>query len=93
MEQARRVLDEVGKIQSIARGAKDQLAGALRLGVIPTIGPYIRPAAVQRDRLHERSFAAVLPVSYIGELANTDLARFGATAYDADPEGMPVVTW
>ena len=28
-----------------------------------------------------------------GELANTDLARFGATAYDADPEGMPVVTW
>ena len=58
------------------------------------IGPYIRPAAVRRDRLHERSFAAVLPVSYIGELASTDLARFGATAYDdADPEGMPVVTW
>ena len=58
------------------------------------IGPYIRPAAVQRDRLQERSFAAVLPVSYIGELASADLARFGATAYDdADPEGMPVVTW
>jgi hypothetical protein len=36
----------------------------------------------------------VLPVPYIGELASTDLARFGATAYDdADPEGMPVVTW
>jgi len=58
------------------------------------IGPYIRPAAVRRDRLHERSFAAVLPVSYIGELASTDLARFGATAYDdADPDGLPVVTW
>ena len=46
------------------------------------IGPYIRPAAIQRDRLHERSFAAVLPASYIAELAHTDLARFGATAYD-----------
>ena len=58
------------------------------------IGPYIRPAAVRRDRLHERSFAAVLPVSYIGELASTDLARFGATTYDdADPDGLPVVTW
>jgi hypothetical protein len=58
------------------------------------IGPYIRQAAVRRDRLQERSFAAVLPVSYIGELASTDLARFGVTAYDdADPEGMPVVTW
>jgi hypothetical protein len=38
----------------------------------------------------ERSFAAVLPASYIGELASTDLARFGATAYDdADPGGCP----
>src|SRR6266513_2860865 len=41
VEQARRVLDEAGKIQHIARGGKDQLAGALRLGVIPTIGPYL----------------------------------------------------
>src|SRR4026208_115688 len=38
VEQARRLLDEVGKIQSIARGGQDQLAGTLRLGVIPTIG-------------------------------------------------------
>jgi Type I phosphodiesterase / nucleotide pyrophosphatase len=58
------------------------------------IGPYIRPAAVRRDRLRERSFAAVLPASYIAELARTDLARFGATAYeDGDPGGMPAVTW
>jgi len=58
------------------------------------IGPYIRPAAVRRDRLRERSFAAVLPASYIAELAGRDLARFGTTAYeDADPGGMPAVTW
>jgi hypothetical protein len=58
------------------------------------IGPYIRPAAVRRDRLRERSFAAVLPASYIAELARTDLARFGATEFeDADPGSMPAVTW
>jgi LysR family hydrogen peroxide-inducible transcriptional activator len=38
VEQARRVLDEVGKIQGIARGGQDQLAGALRLGAIPPSG-------------------------------------------------------
>src|SRR5436853_3742659 len=46
VEQARRVLDEAGKIQHIARDGKDQLAGALRLGVIPTIGPYLLPELV-----------------------------------------------
>jgi len=58
------------------------------------IGPYIRPAAVRRDRLDERSFAAVLPASYIGELAASDLSRFGETMYpQADPDGVPPVTW
>ena len=58
------------------------------------IGPYIRPAAIRRDRLDERSFAAVLPASYIAELAGSDLSRFGETAYpDADPDGVPPVTW
>jgi LysR family transcriptional regulator, hydrogen peroxide-inducible genes activator len=46
VEQARRVLDEVGKIQHLARNGHDQLAGALRLGVIPTIGPYLLPDLV-----------------------------------------------
>ena len=46
VEQAKRVLDEVGKIQHMARGGQDQLAGTLRLGVIPTIGPYLLPDLV-----------------------------------------------
>lgn len=46
VEQARRVLDEVGKIQVLAKGSHDQMAGALRLGVIPTIGPYLLPDLV-----------------------------------------------
>ena len=43
VEQARRVLDEVNKIPHLARGSQDQLSGALRLGTIPTIGPYLLP--------------------------------------------------
>ena len=46
VDQARRVLDEVGKIQHLARGSQDQLAGVLRIGVIPTIGPYLLPDLV-----------------------------------------------
>jgi LysR family hydrogen peroxide-inducible transcriptional activator len=46
VEQARRVLDEVGKISNIAKGSQDQLAGTLRLGVIPTIGPYLLPELI-----------------------------------------------
>ncbi|HKE53655.1 MAG TPA: alkaline phosphatase family protein [Actinomycetota bacterium] len=58
------------------------------------IGPYVRPAAVRRDRLDERSFAAVLPLSYIGELSGADLSRFGETVFpQADPDGVPPVTW
>ena len=53
VEQARRVLDEVGKIQHLARGGQDQLTGALRLGVIHTIGPYLLPDLI--PILHKRA--------------------------------------
>jgi hypothetical protein len=58
------------------------------------IGPYIPRAAIRRDRLDARTFAAVLPTSFIAELASADLSRFGETSYpDADPLGLPPVTW
>jgi LysR family transcriptional regulator, hydrogen peroxide-inducible genes activator len=60
IEQARRVLDEVGKIQGLARGGQDQLAGALRLGAIPTIGPYLLPELI--PILHKRAPAMPLVI-------------------------------
>ena len=58
------------------------------------IGPYVRPAAVRRDRLRERAFAAVLPKSFIADLGARDLSRYGDTRYlQADPDGVPPVTW
>jgi LysR family hydrogen peroxide-inducible transcriptional activator len=77
VEQARRVLDEVGKIHSLAKGSHDQLSGAIRLGVIPTIGPYLLPdlVPVLRKRapdmplMIEESFtASLVPMLRDGEI-------------------------
>jgi hypothetical protein len=58
------------------------------------IGPYVRPAAVRRERLQDRAFAAVLPKSFIADLAARDLSRYGDTGYpQADPDGVPPVSW
>jgi LysR family hydrogen peroxide-inducible transcriptional activator len=46
--QAQRVLDEAAQVKEIARQGKDPLNGALRLGVIYTIGPYLLPALVRQ---------------------------------------------
>jgi LysR family hydrogen peroxide-inducible transcriptional activator len=43
LEHAHRVLQEAGQIESVARAARDPLVGALRLGVIPTLAPYLLP--------------------------------------------------
>jgi len=69
VEQARRVLDEAGKIQHIARGGKDQLAGALRLGVIPTIGPYLLPELVPILRKRAPSMPLMIEENLTGNLA------------------------
>jgi hypothetical protein len=58
------------------------------------IGPYIRAAAIRRDRLDAPTFAAVLPTSFIADLAERDLGEYGDTAYpDADPGGVPPADW
>jgi len=43
LEHAQRALKETGQIESVARAARDPLVGALRLGVIPTLAPYLLP--------------------------------------------------
>src|SRR3990172_4525095 len=43
VEQAQRVLEEAERIREIAKQGKDQLAGALRIGIIYSVGPYLLP--------------------------------------------------
>lgn len=48
VERARRILREVDDLCEVAAGAGGDLGGSLRLGVIPTIAPYVLPEAIPR---------------------------------------------
>jgi LysR family hydrogen peroxide-inducible transcriptional activator len=69
VEQARRVLDEVGKIQGLARGGQDQLSGALRIGAIPTIGPYLLPDLIPILRKRAPQMPLIIEENLTGNLA------------------------
>ena len=43
VEQAQKVLEEAAQVKEIARAGRNQLAGALSLGVIFTVAPYLLP--------------------------------------------------
>ena len=44
--QAQRVLEEAARIKDLAAAGRDPLAGALRMGAIYTIGPYLLPKLI-----------------------------------------------
>lgn len=50
VEQARRVLREADALRRIAQQARDPFSGELRLGIIPTIAPYLLPDALPKLR-------------------------------------------
>lgn len=51
---ARHILRSLDDLEDYARGARGGLAGKLRIGVIPTIAPYLLPSLVaELTRLHE----------------------------------------
>ena len=50
VEQARRVLRETEQLQRIAQQARDPFSGELRLGIIPTVAPYLLPDALPKLR-------------------------------------------
>ncbi len=68
VEQAQRVLEQADAIHATAQGGANPLRGPLRLGVIPTIGPYLLPHLVPRmiaatpgmPLILEESFTVVL---------------------------------
>jgi len=48
VQQAQSVLEQAAEIREIAKRGKDPLAGALTLGIIYTIGPYLLPQLVRQ---------------------------------------------
>jgi LysR family hydrogen peroxide-inducible transcriptional activator len=91
VERARRMLRDGDEIIALARGNADPLSGKLRLGLIPTIGPYLLPRLTQKIRkalprlslmLYEYQTEALLEHLRAGDI------DAGILALPVDSEGL-----
>jgi LysR family hydrogen peroxide-inducible transcriptional activator len=91
VERARRMLRDADDIRGLARASQDPLSGSLKVGFIPTLGPYLLPRVAQKIAkalpklsmlLHEYQTAPLVERTLVGEL---DLAIL---ALPADTKGL-----
>jgi LysR family transcriptional regulator, hydrogen peroxide-inducible genes activator len=91
VKKARQIVQNIEYIQELAQLAGDPLRGPLRLGLIPTLGPYLLPLIVPAIRqglpslelyLHELQTADLLDKLASGEL------DVGLLALPVEPEQM-----
>ena len=77
IRQAQSVLEQADNIREIAKRGKDPLAGALRLGVIYTIGPYLLPDLVRQMISHTPQMPLMLQENFtvrlLEELRNGEI--------------------
>jgi LysR family hydrogen peroxide-inducible transcriptional activator len=91
VERARHLLRDADDIRSLARASQDPLSGSLKIGLIPTLGPYLLPRVAPKIAkalpklsllLHEYQTAPLVERTLAGEL---DLAIL---ALPADTKGL-----
>ena len=68
VRQAQSVLEQAANIREIAKRGKDPLAGALRLGVIYTIAPYLLPDLVRQVITHTPQMPLMLQENFTVKL-------------------------
>lgn len=68
VRQAQSVLEQAAAIRELARRGKDPLAGALKLGVIYTIGPYLLPELVRQVILQSPQMPLMLQENFTVKL-------------------------
>jgi LysR family transcriptional regulator, hydrogen peroxide-inducible genes activator len=68
VRQAQVVIEQAAAIKEIAKGGKDPLHGALRLGIIYTIGPYLLPQLVRHVIEHTPQMPLVLQENFTVKL-------------------------
>jgi len=83
---ARRTLDEASQIQQIARSSKDPLAGDVRLGIFPTLAPYLLPELMPALKSHFPKLNVLLVEEKTPEL----LTQLEAGSIDCAILAMPV---
>jgi LysR family hydrogen peroxide-inducible transcriptional activator len=79
VDEARRVLLAAEDLVTAARRAGDPLAGTLRIGVIPTVSPYVLPAATPALR----AAYPALTLQWLEDKTDVLVARLHAGALDA----------
>lgn len=79
VDEARRVLLAAEDLGTAARRAGDPLAGTIRIGVIPTVSPYVLPAATPALR----AAYPALTVQWLEDKTDVLVARLHAGALDA----------
>lgn len=84
--QAVKVLAEVGRFSEMAGGGKDPLIGPLRIGVIPTIGPWLLPKLV--PLLKKR--APAMPLLLEETITRILLDRLKASELDVAILALPI---
>ena len=67
--QARRTLDEAGAIKEMARQGQDPLVGALRLGAIYTVAPYLLPQLIPLLRKRAPHMPLLIDENYTAMLS------------------------
>ena len=92
LEHAQRALAEAGQIESVARAARDPLVGALRLGVIPTLAPYLLPLIFGPLKKAYPGLAIELWEDQTKQLAEGLRSHRLDAALVASPLGMPEIT-
>ena len=86
VQRARRILADVDAMKASARRSRDPAAGSLRLGVFPTLGPYLLPHVV--PQLRERF--PQLELLLIEEKSDVLLQRLHEGKLDAALLALPV---
>jgi len=92
--QARVVLEEADKLRTLARAARDPMTGPLRLGAIPTLGPYLLPHLLPVIRRHFPQLRLLLSEHLTAQLLEALRARTLDCALLALPvahEGLEVL--
>lgn len=85
VEQARKTLEEVGRIETVAHSGKDPLASTFRLGIIHTIAPYLLPDLI--PALHQVAPGLTLYIEESMTALLADYLKYGTV--DATIVALP----
>ena len=89
VQRARRMLQDADDIRVLARASQDPLSGPLKVGLIPTLGPYLLPRVAPRIAKALPKLQLMLHEYQTEPLVERTLAgRQGMTLWHRDQEGL-----